>query len=369
MREVIKTHIPPAPPPRKLWQKRDYSKNEDLANFCYRCGDAGMYRILMRKNINEAQDLTRVLELIDAIIKQTVITVATNESDGRDRVDMDISSNADVKDILNEIDNDDITEDALERAGFYFDSTGALSTVIGSIYDGIKSGDFNLRANAGENLAKGVIDTLGSVAKQIIGKELGFVGGALVGAIVGEALNEAYEVATGQDNYFGFGGERTGKYEGGVKYGDKRNLGGFLSDTLKELTSLGEADTPSYNPEIGRQTNIKGEFIGMGRRPDSIEDIINNSDNYDSSNNSIFERDKVDETIYRIIDDMYNPTVERDYMSDLQKDYFGLNDDDDWGDDDDDDWGDDDDDDWGDDDDDDWGDDDDDTKYDDDEEL
>ncbi|MDL0089878.1 hypothetical protein [Campylobacter gastrosuis] len=175
---------------------------------------------------------------------------------------------------------DSAFENALENLGMQIGgpALSALGGIIGSFFN-----DEPFRDSIGLNLAEAtsdfminslanmitdkVVGSLLSSATHALGTTAGAIGTLGVANLAVSAIKEAYEVATGLDRYYGFGGDILGTINGANAYLDNRNLWqgvksmfGLPSGLETVLSYDGETLGFAYDGKITTTIN-NGNFI------------------------------------------------------------------------------------------------------------
>ncbi len=312
---------------RKPYDVRDYKDPQDFAEFFLALGNLELYEFLTKNPIPKQDDFLAIFELLDKVLKRYIKHAKHSKQNSSSSFVSSLDGEYNPLKLYDEIHFDSEYEDSLERFGLSLDPTGAVSSLLGAGYDLYKKGDFNLDANLQENLGKSTFNFFASQLKSTLA--LGGLANVGAGIIISALSDELYEVTHKLDRHFGFGGEATGKYKGALRYGESVSVGEFVSDVIKEIFSFGEADTKSFNQEIGIQRDYEGNIVGFGRRPSSVEDVLAHKKDYDPFTNSIFfegdsllsSDDGFDATYgFESFDDVYGFEMEKGLADMLLKD-------------------------------------------------
>jgi len=142
-----------------------------------------------------------------------------------------------IESLQKEFKNDSILENQLENFGYT--QFGALGYAAGGIIGGLIDGK---NANVGANIAEAVVS---EIKGKTINTVLGSFGvanpavAAVAGLTLGNLLDEAFEIALGLDNHFGFGGEIAGFGDNGeVQYGSLKSSRGVIQNFKDILASV-----------------------------------------------------------------------------------------------------------------------------------
>ena len=133
--------------------------------------------------------------------------------------------------------------------GARFDSsTFSLKNFLGS---SLKTSVINQFSN---QVTKGIINTFGVTS---------FVSMRIITVSVGTLFDELFEMAAGLDNHFGFGGDYAGTNKDGVASDrEKIGIGQGAWDTIKEIATLGQMNTSTYNGTEFRTVDYDGNYNG-----------------------------------------------------------------------------------------------------------
>lgn len=210
-----------------------------------------------------------------------------------------------LQDFAAEMVGDSFLEDSLEAIGSMY--AGAFGAALAGMLHDLAVGEVAGAGNIAEALYNSVSSTFASVAVEAgvtaVGASISPLG--IMGLAFGikEAINEAFEVATGLDRNFGFGGElvgissidgvKTAVYDGEVGFMDGL-LGGKRANnvvdyagkvvgfrvgrqyaTISKTGELVHAKTGSVYTGTSVMQNKFSEFVKSGYDPDTLDRVKN----------------------------------------------------------------------------------------------
>lgn len=175
---------------------------------------------------------------------------------------------------------DSVFENTLESIGNQIGgpALGALGGIIGSFLNGESLGD-SIGLNLGEAMSDFMSNTISdlvvdkitgsllSSATSALGTTAGTIGTLGVANLAAAAVKEAFEVVTGLDRHYGFGGDLIGRINGADAYLDNRNfmqglkdMFGFNTGLETVLSRSGETLGFAYNGQITTKLD-NGNFV------------------------------------------------------------------------------------------------------------
>ena len=225
------------------------------------------------------------------------------------------NSHKGLADFLNEVKNDGFVENLVEKIGqAYAGSAGAA--LAGMIHDAITSGRVN-SANVAEAVYgefKGLLTrTAVSSGVRALGTSISPIGLSLVGGAIASALNEAFEIATGLDRHYGFGGELNAVV-GNTAFYD-RNFSFF--EGIKDLFG-------GLNDKAITQVNKDGTKITGVRIGKDVYGYVKSTDNYGKNSFSLRNIDPQKAIYDNLKRESFNALKAQDRtLSNMEMDAFG----------------------------------------------
>lgn len=203
---------------------------------------------------------------------------------------------SEINDAMNFQDDKSLVTDVLGVLGVH----PSLALAIVTITDIVQAKEVQASTRVANFTINQAINTLSTA---LATKAVGILGiTSIVGvlgilAVAKTVVTEAFEVAVGLDNHFGFGGEVVSLGKLGVKTDDygatvhsrKQEFAEGFLDTIKEIASLGSAYTDTYNNPFN---NFSNEEVDNAMAQADLSDYADNPQ--DLGTEDFSARDKLD---------------------------------------------------------------------------